>query len=39
MYKTIEARLYLNDRQRQTLEAWLRMSCWIYNRALEHRTP
>lgn len=38
MLKTIEAKLYLTDAQERTLSDWLRICCWTYNRALEHRT-
>jgi putative transposase len=35
--KTIEFKLYLNEQQEVTLNEWLRVCCWTYNQALEHR--
>jgi len=35
--KTVSARLYPTWKQEQTLCRFLRVSCWVYNQALEHR--
>lgn len=36
--RTVEVKLYPTKKQIATLEEWMRVCCWIYNRLLEHRT-
>jgi len=36
--RTIEFKIYPTSSQIETLNGWMRTCCWIYNRALEHRT-
>ena len=38
MLKSIEVKLYPTDAQVATLNEWLGVCCWLYNRMLEHRT-
>ena len=37
MIQTFQYKLYPNQAQSKTLERWLGVCCWVYNRALEHR--
>ncbi len=37
MIRTFQYKLYPNQAQVKTLERWIGVSCWIYNRALEQR--
>lgn len=37
MLKTIEFKLYPTAAQAETMAAWMRTCCWVYNRALEQR--
>lgn len=37
MIRVYQYKLYLNRAQAKTLERWLAVCCWVYNRALEQR--
>ena len=37
MIRTFEYKLYPNKAQITTLERWIGVCCWLYNRTLDHR--
>jgi transposase len=37
MLRTVEFKLYPKPAQEETLNRWLRVCCWIHNRALEQK--